>query len=136
MLYICLSLPLGWVFIPITLIVGWYGSTGITGMICSPSVVLSSGEFPYPGNLVLIHRLIPVKQCNIVSPTVIYESATVNEKQASDYRCSFHFSKMIEKRVSSSSCYQVTDHQVTVHCPLFIDRFVRNRISLQSGPAS
>lgn len=113
MLYIYLSLPLGWVFIPISLIIGWCGSTGITG-ICSQSVVLSSGESLYPGNLVLIHRLIHVKQCNIVSSIVIYESATANEKQASDYRCSFHFSNMIEMRVSSSTCYQVTDH----HCSL------------------
>lgn len=109
-----LSLPLGQVFLPISVIIGWYDSTSITGMICSQSVILSSGESLYPGNLVLIHRLIHVKQCNIVSPTVIYESATANEKQASDYRSSFHFSKMIEKRVSSSTCYQVTDH----HCSL------------------
>lgn len=137
MLYIYLSLPLGWVFIPISVIIGWYESTGITGMICSPSVVLSSGESLYHGNLVLIHRLIHVKQCNILSPTVICESATANEKQASDYRCSFHFSKMIEKRVSSSTCYPVTDHHCSLKSLSLVYRqILRNRISLQSGPAS
>lgn len=137
MLYIYLSLPLGWVFIPISVIIGWYESTGITGMICSPSVVLSSGESLYHGNLVLIHRLIHVKQCNILSPTVIYESATANEKQASDYRCSFHFSKMIEKRVSSSTCYPVTDHHCSLKSLSLVYRqILRNRIYLQSGAAS
>lgn len=137
MLYIYLSLPLGWVFIPISVIIGWYDSTDITGMICSPSVVLSGGESLYPGNLVLIHRLIHVKQCSIVSPTVIYESVTANEKQTSDYRCSFISIRWLKREFHQA--HVIKSLTITVHwslCPLFINRFVRNRISLQSGPSS
>lgn len=113
MLYIYLSLPLGWVFIPISVIIGWYDSTGIIGMICSPSVVLLSDESLYHGNLVLIHRLIHVKQYNIVSPTVIYESARANEKQASDSRCSFYFSKMMKRQFHQP--HVIKSLTITVH---------------------
>lgn len=46
---------MGWVFVPISPVIAQCAFIDIAGVICSLSVVLLSGEFLYPGNLVLIH---------------------------------------------------------------------------------
>jgi len=46
---------MGQVFILISPVIGSCDPTDITGIICSLSVVLLTGEFPYHGNLILIH---------------------------------------------------------------------------------